>query len=646
MNWALVRRDAAMRYVGRWMLVGPAVTLTLMGLVAAVRFSAGPGAGTTPFDVPLIILTLWLPPTLYIWVSALERRCSRFDMELPIASRELWASRAVALVIAGLFVLAATCATLLLASWSVTAWFGLLPAVFGLGDLALALPVVTVALLSVALAQSMTPSLERIPKGPRTSLVIVVAFVAGYLLSWALAVMPLTLSLVPAAVAVWLFRRTREGLPGAVLIAPLTAGWLGRGGRPASRDAGETGVRAVRESGSAGLSPAEWTAAARDRGAAHRLWVLVATIFRSTTKMPVAPILGAPLLLAAGFVMAGAFGEVLRGDDSIRFSLLFIIAYMLLSFSGLPPRRVHMLDAFPMSRRFIFAAMFLPYVLALGLGYGAGRIVADRAENRSEILSLIERDGHFYLSAPLRYGAIAMDGDPPPAIAPWGESHEVWSAPIWEDATPIVYSKYSTPPGSSMEFVAWQIGRAVKDIYGETIGTDEITDRYLTRDQSGDVVPRRDGLTLARDHPGWRVRPYGPVFPVMMLFVCGLWLLALRYYLGKLRPGYTERQKRGAFWLGMVVLLALHLSQFVALFGRLNHWILSGTCMIAIKALAERLPGGSATVWVLCGLFFVLFYRMAEERFHRIESLPGDDMRVALIERPIGAAGAEGAYSR
>jgi hypothetical protein len=211
----------------------------------------------------------------------------------------------------------------------------------------------------------------------------------------------------------------------------------------------------------------------------------------------------------------------------------------------------------------------------------------------------------------------------------------------------VVHSKYSTPPGSSTEFVAWQISRAVRDVYGETISIEEVVQNYLTIDDAGRVVPIGGAMTLAADHPEWSVKPYGAVFPVMTLFVCGLWLAAMWFYLGTLRPGYTERRKRGAFWLGMVVLMALHISQFAALFtDLLDHWVLSGTSMIVIREMAERLPGGAFTVWLLCGLAFYGFYRAAEFRFQRVESLPGDDMRIALIQRPIGGAVEDGAYAK
>jgi hypothetical protein len=327
--------------------------------------------------------------------------------------------------------------------------------------------------------------------------------------------------------------------------------------------------------------------------------------------------------------------------------MLFIISYALLSFSGLPPRKLYVLDAFPLSRRFIFAAMFIPYVLVLGLGYAGGRIVADRAENDRDVIHYGEVDGHFLLSVPLRYGQIALDGRPPHAVAPWGETHEVWSTPIWSGARPCIYSLFSTPPGSSRDFVAWQISRAVKEVYGVELPWKTIRDRYLTQDDRGRVVPANGEISLAADHPDWRARPYAPVFPVMVLFVCGLWFAAMTTYLRTLRPHYTERQIKSSFWTGMVVLMGLHVSQFALLVSeRISHWVLSGTCMIAIRALTDRLPGGWAGVWFICGLAFFGLYRMAELRFSRAESKPGDDMRVGLIERPIGASSEDGAYAR
>jgi hypothetical protein len=257
------------------------------------------------------------------------------------------------------------------------------------------------------------------------------------------------------------------------------------------------------------------------------------------------------------------------------------------------------------------------------------------------------RDDHHYLSLPLRNGALAMDGTPPAAVSPSGESHDVWSREIMTGSAPVVHALYSTPPGSTIDFVAWQISRAAEDVYGERVSPEEVKSRYLAKDDDGRVVPVAGGLTLAADHPEWRVRAYAPVFPVMMLVVCGLWFIAMAVYMRTLRAGFTEKQKRGTFWWGMIVLMALHIAQFGLLITeKLDHWVLSGVGMITVRELAARLPGGGVSIWVLCGIALYGIYRVAERQFMRVESNPGDDMRIALIERPLGAAGAEGAYAK
>jgi len=618
-----------MRFVGRWMFVGPAFTVTILGVIACARLAGAAGAEKSMADVALTLLAIWLPTAVYLAVATGNRRCSRFDMGLPVSSSDLWVAHGLAMACSGLAVLAVTaCAT-----WAL-GWVADIPVAFVQGVAPLALRVAAVSILSVAISQSISPSLERIASGRR--LVWSVIGLAGVLygLIVVLAVLPLAVSLVPVVAAAALVWRTLRDLPGAMVVAPLEVA--------APNGLGRCGMAEA----SSGEQAPGWEAVQR-RGGIGRIWSLVMTIYRSTTKMPLAPVVAVPLLVVAGFTMSGAFGGAIKGDDSIRFSLLFLTSYVLLSFGGLPPRRLYLFDPIPVSRRFIFAIIYLHLVLLLGLGYGAGRIVADRAENARELISYVERDDHYYVSVPLRNGGIALDGSPPLATSAWGESHEVWSREVWSGRSGVVYSKFSTPRGSSREFVALQISRAVMDIYGETLPAEEVSVRYLAIDAAGRVVPAGPELALKGDHPAWNVLPHAPVFPVMMLAVCGMWLLALSGYLSALRAGFTEKQKKGRFWWGMVIVMGLHFLQFVLLFtGTLDHWILSGFWMIAIRELTERLPGGAVSVWILCGLTLFLLYKMAERRFVRVESVPGDDIRVSLIERPIGASSEDGVYAR
>ena len=633
MRALLFRRDSSMRFVGRWMFVGPAFTLTILGVVAGARLAGAAGAEKSMVDVALTMLAIWLPTAVYLGVATGARRCSRFDMGLPVSPSDLWIAHGLAMACSGLAVLVVTAS----ATWALGCvaghWVHEIPVAFASGVASLALRVAAVALLSVAISQSVSPSLERIPRGRRLVWSIIGLMGVLYGLILVLAVLPLVVSVIPVAVAGVLGRRTLRGLGGAMVIAKLEPTTPRGVGRSVAAQVGEQAP--------------DW-GAVRRRGRAGRAWSLVMTIYRSTTKKLLAPVIAVPILAIAGYTMSGAFGGAIRSDDTIRFSLLFITSYAMLAFGGLPPRRLYLFDPIPVSRRFIFAIIYLHLVLLLGLGYGAGRIVADRAESGRELINYVERDDHYYVSVPLRNGGIALDGNPPLATSAWGESHEVWSREIWSGRSGVVYSKFSTPPGSSREFVALQISRAAKVIYGEEISPEEVSARYLAVDAAGRVVPAGSELALKGDHPEWSVPPYGPVFPVMMLVVCGMWLLALSAYLGTLRPGFTEKRRKGTFWWGMVILMGFHFLQFVLLFTEtLDHWILSGFWMIAIGELTDRTPGGAVSVWFLCGLILFLLYRMAERRFVRVESVPGDDIRVSLIERPIGASSSEdGAYAR
>ena len=114
MKALLFRRDSSLRFVGRWLFVGPAFTLTILGVVAGARLAGGAGAEKSLADVALTLLAIWLPTAVYLGVAAGERRCSRFHMELPVTSSALWVAHGLALACAGLAVLAVTA----LATWA------------------------------------------------------------------------------------------------------------------------------------------------------------------------------------------------------------------------------------------------------------------------------------------------------------------------------------------------------------------------------------------------------------------------------------------------------------------------------------------------------------------------------------------------
>jgi hypothetical protein len=347
--------------------------------------------------------------------------------------------------------------------------------------------------------------------------------------------------------------------------------------------------------------------------------------------MPVAPILGFPLLVLFGLVLSG-LKQSWVGGESLRFAFVLMTSYMLLAFGVLPPRKLYLLDSLPLSRRVIFAVMVIPMVLALALGYGVGLMVADVKEAKRELIHFVELDCCYGVRVPIEVCEIAWYGDPPPVAAPWGETHEGWTAPLWRGSRAVVYSPFSAPQGSSPDFIALQISRATEAVYGKQVPVEEIRERYMEVGDDGVARPKGDGLTLARDHPGLDPQPRGPVLPVMMLVVCVVWLVAVAFYMRTLRAGISEKARKGVYWGLMLGLLALHMVQFVLATSNFIHlWISAGLWEIAIRNLGTRTPGGALTIWVVNTLIVGGVYLVAQRQFERVESSPGDEKFAELL---------------
>ncbi|MCK4511395.1 hypothetical protein KAW64_06620, partial [bacterium] len=319
MKALLFRRDSSMRFVGRWLFVGPAFTLTILGVVAAARLTGDAGPERSLADVALTLLAMWLATAVYLGVASAGRRCSRFDMELPVASSDLWVAHGLAMACSGLAVLAVTAGAVWVLGRFAGHWVDEIPEAFTQGVLPLALRVGAVTLLAVAISQSVSPSLERIQSGRALvwSIIGLIGVLFGLIV--VLAVLPLVVSLIPVAAAGALLWRTLRSLPGTMVIAPLEP--------TAPRGIGRRRVAPALS----GEQVADW-GAVRRRGRTGRVWSLVTTIYRSTTKKLLAPVIALPVLAIAGYTMSGAFGDAIRGDDAIRFSLLFITSYAMLAF--------------------------------------------------------------------------------------------------------------------------------------------------------------------------------------------------------------------------------------------------------------------------------------------------------------------------
>lgn len=598
-----VRRDDALRRLPLLISACAGVALVLTAWFAHRAYGDPESASAT------LTVLLWCAVAPYLAFAQVGGRCSPFDMTLPLSARRLWLAHVAALLLAGALVLTVSAALVL----SLT---GLSAKLQGLSPPRLDAWRLTVHLgaglaLVVATLEAAKPSLAKIPvdRGRVLSTVASLGAVLGIL--WLLSALPLLWALVPLGFAMALGVRTHRSLPSAFTLVPLAAetGAAGDGRRDAGRRI-EAGWAAV------GGQPSRWR-----RGLDLVRWVAVG---------PVAW-LAYPMIFFAGMLVA----DLLRawtGEDDMTAHNLLMAVYVLLVFAGLMTVRLPHFDPLPICRRRLFAALVVPSLAALILGYGAGRFAVAALDERRELVEMAQWEQGYYVKVPVRYLKIDWDGRPPAFAAPWGETLEPLLFPLFSGSPVGLYSPFPVSAASSPELYALQIRRAVEAVYGRTITEAEIEERYLEVDGDGRVVPRGEGLTLIADHPGLEPRDGGPAFPVFLVLVVVPWLLLSSIVLRACRAGVSDRIRLTVFWglVGLVfAAMLLHIGLAVA--DVVEPWVTRGFLEIAIRRLGESWPG-TVAAWLGSALAILGGYRLAEAAFRRIELPAKLVMKKGLID--------------
>lgn len=610
---SLLRRDPVLRLMGRWTVmsvVGGMFFANIRMAVGAAAAIEGQGAASTLRL--LTILVLWVPVGAYAIYATFEKRYHRVDLALPIHARSLWLAHTIAVSAATVGILAATAVIATLGEWGLARLMGEEASLVIAGVAPLALKLASVALLAVVGLQAVSLSSSRLTRSTRNVVVSVLVSAAVLGVTMLLDPLPLGFALLPLAGTAGVVLWGRRSVAPAPVLSPAHAGGGGQG------------VAALRGESAA------WTDDGLPTPSRSR-WLLVSTVYRSVSKMPASPILGFPFAFIMGAVLSGYY-RAWRGDESLRFMMIAMTAYVLMAFAIVPPRRLYAVDAFPVRRRLVFALLVLPLVATLSLGYAVGRARADALENARELVQFAETDCCHVVRVPVEYTNVAWGGTPPRIQSPWGESVEPLTTSLYPGSRVVLYSPFAVDEASSIDFTALQLSRAAEAVYGVAIPPDEIRDRLLVEDDEGLVRPRGGELRLRSAYPDLRARKRGPVFPLITLAACGLWLFVYAGYLRALRAGVPERLKRRLPWIIMVALLGAHLLQYVcATAGIGDAWAFAGLLEIVIARAALAFPGGRVVIWVACGLLLGAIYRIAERQFERVESLPGDDKRMRLI---------------
>jgi hypothetical protein len=324
-----------------------------------------------------------------------------------------------------------------------------------------------------------------------------------------------------------------------------------------------------------------------------------------------------PAILAfQGIVLAAS------ATDNVRISYLFLSLTMLMSWVMVVLSKLYVIDPLPLSRRRVFAVLFLPMLLALALGYGVGErgnaLFAKGGAVRYE-----KNECCHGVHVPREHWEIAWDGKLPEIGSPWGETWTPEGRPVLAGSRAVLYNPFGTGDDSSAEFVALQLSRAVAAVYTERIPHSEIGERYLVTDGHGGARLKEGGFTLLDDYPGLRPPTGGRAFLTFFSCVAISFLLVAAVIFRIRRVGLSETATAYLFatlfslilicGVGLMVTDALSLS---------DHGALARMVGISVRHLEERLPGGILALWGLTVLLLGGSYLLAQAEFRRVDAGP------------------------
>jgi hypothetical protein len=359
------------------------------------------------------------------------------------------------------------------------------------------------------------------------------------------------------------------------------------------------------------------TLAAQESGSR---WLLHTTIWRTCYGHWMSW-LGFALLLALGVGAARS-----EPTHSLRGFWLFILHWLVLGvLLGGAVSRLHMLDPLPVSRKLIFAYVTLPGLLVASLGQVGFRVIGTGPSHQR----LVDYGQHpvvgdLDIRVPPEFWDISWNEEPPPVeepyVAPWEEAYYAWSVSLIEGLPIVLYSPYHVPDGSSPEFVAEQLSRAVAAVYGAHIPAAEIQSRYLLSKADGSAGVRPGGLALQEHYADLRPTGWMQSIPVILSLIGLPWLLYLALAIrgGLVSPVASRKPWGYLVPVGLSALCAL-VSLWSYSAGHTQEWKISAFTAILVRKLSELLPGSTIVQWGIVCLLFSAAYLWAQTRFERIE---------------------------
>ncbi len=633
MTLHLLMRDPAFRRLPKWLAVSVLNVLALAGLRSWLVAARGAEQTSDWAKMSLLVLSLWLPLGIYLVYVGHRPRYNRLDLSLPLPSRRLWTTHLVAVVLSGSLIIGVAIAVLELHKWGLGGWLGANEELLGPGLLDILPQFFAVLILAAVLYQSVQPAMQKLAVTPGSVMLGLVCLLGLFAALVLLCVVSPFWAVSPLILALLLGQRVWRTLPASLDLAPRRAlfvagkSWADvsvadMSGKVQKGAEADTIAIAV---GGPGDRDASLTAGTKNSASGR--WVLASTVVR-TIYGSFKFMIYFPLLVILGLILSGLLFTDEPGED---LSLMYVplIWYFLLAFVPIALKNLHQLDGLPVSRRRLFALLVLPSLGILVASYGVGKLLLAGKAGKQEWVRFEKFDDGHFVMVPLEYYEIAWDGKPPRSEAPWGETLAVHSAPLLKRASIAIYKPFTTGEASSLDFVAWQIGRALQAIYGTEIPVEEIKQRYLAQGPETKVVPKSGVLTIAADHPDLMPGGRGRWFPLLMLMITVPWLLLLALYLRGWRPGVTTFRRR-VLQIGIMVLcMALYVGgPALSIADVWDIQIIMAFCKILARQVAEALPGGVPMMWLVAMALGFATYRWAARQFQRIE-FPSPEQRGA-----------------
>lgn len=433
---SLFRQDPArktLRYsIPIAVAVGSIIRL-MAGHIAEDEMSL-PLSGHARHVVPLLV-QLWIFNLLGVIIAHFNSRCSRLSLGLPVAPRKLWLVRIVSVIGAG--VIPAMIVFLIIGQGQQMFTSALNGEVLQTGT-----RVIAGLVLLAVLYQIPSPGVYRI-SGNRRYILYVVVTSAAVLLYTIFTPQSWMYTLAPVVAALFI---------GALVYAALPPGFTVIGSKPGAapqyRDIDATCAHeALGRRGKPGLR-------------------LNTTVWRTLLNTWVARTM---------FVILAFYGVIFtyyyyNGHlEPAEYFMALLWFWILLCHSI---KRLHNIDPLPVPRRLPFAHVMVTGILVMMVGSSVVTLAYKLGNGTPATAFVCESE----ICVPREFWEVTSDEKPPTVTTPWGESHTPGIRPFIRGGKLALYNPYEFHEDASVEFVRYQIDRALARIYGPDTVTDETVD--------------------------------------------------------------------------------------------------------------------------------------------------------------------------